>query len=243
MKVTHGRFLSVLRGVDPDLAERLLKSGVPTWTPEGEELRPGVVHLVMEGIVAVSATTVQGSHVLLSFRGVGGLVGEPNEPNGARASEQVTVVARAITSIVGTVVFSESWFQMYLRNYPAMWCALAREWEERLAGAEGRLCAVATENADRRLARLILRLQAEYEDEDGQGRLMLSKAVLASYVGVARETIERTLKNWRARKIIETGYRDILVVDHEALARIAGDADLVAGQGLRTGLGNPPFTM
>jgi DNA-binding transcriptional regulator LsrR (DeoR family) len=50
----------------------------------------------------------------------------------------------------------------------------------------------------------------------------LTQAELASWIGSARETVERLLADWRKRGIVQTGYMHIDITDEEALQRIAG---------------------
>jgi CRP-like cAMP-binding protein len=52
--------------------------------------------------------------------------------------------------------------------------------------------------------------------------LRLSQAELASWIGTSRETVERILRDWRNRRIIETGYRSITVLQLGDLMRVAG---------------------
>jgi hypothetical protein len=45
---------------------------------------------------------------------------------------------------------------------------------------------------------------------------------LASWIVASRETVERILRDWRSRGIVETGYRYITVVQVPDLMRVAG---------------------
>jgi hypothetical protein len=50
----------------------------------------------------------------------------------------------------------------------------------------------------------------------------LTQADLADLLGLRRETVERTLQDWRVRNIVATKPRTITILQAEPLAQIAG---------------------
>jgi CRP/FNR family cyclic AMP-dependent transcriptional regulator len=156
--------------------------------------------------------------------------GGGHEATGAQlppAGRSMAPKARAATATAlrGTraLVIGGPEFGRFLASEPAAWAAMVRDLEERLSEAESRLGGIASEGANRRLARALLSLSMSTA-LTGVGRtsLRLSQAELASWVGVSRETVERLLRDWRRRQIIETGYRSITVLQLDDLMRIAG---------------------
>ncbi len=57
---------------------------------------------------------------------------------------------------------------------------------------------------------------------DAEGTIAVTHAELAMMVGVARENVSRALASLRRRRIVETRRRGIVVLDEEALRRVAG---------------------
>lgn len=95
--------------------------------------------------------------------------------------------------------------------------------QARLSEAELRLGGIASEGANRRRARVLLSLSMSTALAGVERTsLRLSQAELASWIGASRETVERVLRDWRKREIIETGYRSVTVLRLEDLMRIAG---------------------
>ena len=72
---------------------------------------------------------------------------------------------------------------------------------------------------------------AHQEDNGTVTVCYLSKEAMAGWVGVRRETIERTLKRWREDGTIRTGYKSVNLIDLPRLSRIA---KLLPGTGRST---------
>lgn len=116
---------------------------------------------------------------------------------------------------------------------------------DRLEEAEHRLSTAACEHAPQILARLLLTVPTAHQEDNGTVTVRdLSKEAMAGWVGVRRETIERTLKRWRENGTIRTGYREVNLIDLPKLARIAkllpGTGRSTAASGARGTLGEPP---
>ena len=135
------------------------------------------------------------------------------------------------------MVLSGPVFTQFLSAEPDAWPALARDLDVRLSRAEARLRMDSSEAANCRLARALLSLSTSTALQSvGRVSLRLSQAEreLASWIGVSTETVERVLRDWRNRQIVETRYRSITLVRLDALMRIAGVRRGTAGA-LQTG--------
>jgi CRP-like cAMP-binding protein len=76
-----------------------------------------------------------------------------------------------------------------------------------------------------RLATVLLDLAARYGseiDDEVHIAVPLSQEELASLAGTSRATVTRALSNWRRRRIIRTGQRDLTITDLGTLRKIAG---------------------
>jgi CRP/FNR family cyclic AMP-dependent transcriptional regulator len=181
--------------------------------------------LITRGLVKITAD----SHTFLTIRSEGDLIGEEAAILGPQAGSGLSglTVATALTS--GTAqVFTAEQLRRFLEGQPAAMFSVAQGLCERLADAEARIASAARDNADRRLARLLCDLERYGTPDWAQGReglavpVPFTHAELASWVGVSRETVDRALRRWRARHIVSTSFRKIVIHDVEALARIAG---------------------
>jgi CRP/FNR family transcriptional regulator, cyclic AMP receptor protein len=68
-----------------------------------------------------------------------------------------------------------------------------------------------------RLARKLLYLAPD----GGNGRLALSQAELAEYVGATREAVSKTLSNWKRSGLIEISRGGVQILDRSALGLLA----------------------
>jgi CRP/FNR family transcriptional regulator, cyclic AMP receptor protein len=175
------------------------------------------------------------AETLLSIRGRWDLVGEETvildqASTAAGSGHSASHLMVAALTHGSARVFPAEQLRRFLHEHPAVLWPIAAALCERLADAEARIASTASDNADRRLARLLCDLERHgYPDTDTVGwrsgtriPLELSHAELASWIGSCRDTVGRILARWRRRGIISTGYRTIVVHDLGTLARIAG---------------------
>ena len=181
------------------------------------------VRVLMDGWVKLTARAGR-RETLLEIRARGDLLGEREVikalGSAYRPAHNATATTLRRTQVL---VVSGTDFARFIASEPSAWAAMARDLEARLSEAESRLGGITSESANRRLARAILALSMS-TPVGGVIRtsIRLSQAELASWIGVSRETVERVVKDWRERGIIETGYRHVTVLQLEELMRIAG---------------------
>jgi CRP/FNR family cyclic AMP-dependent transcriptional regulator len=207
------------------------------------------VRVILEGSVKLTARPAS-RETLLEIRASGDLLGErevlqglnfpewppprragPGRPvaalrGGLSAGPAATYSATATTLITTkTLVIDGHDFARFLAGEIDAWAAVAQDLHARLTKAEQRLSGFASETANRRLARALLQLSMT-TGVPGVAKtataLRLSQAELASWIGVSTETVERIVRGWRKRGIVDTGYRYITVLDLDAVMRIAG---------------------
>ncbi len=88
----------------------------------------------------------------------------------------------------------------------------------------GRVEELSVSSAGARLARYLLDLPSTAADGKAVIELPLAKKDLAAYLGITPETLSRLLRKWQDRELIESGGREITVLDTETLLAIADDA-------------------
>jgi CRP/FNR family transcriptional regulator, cyclic AMP receptor protein len=200
------------------------------------------VRVLLDGSVKLTASA-RGRETLLEIRNPGDLLGErevlyspdaplPSGPGqglgpvipvagyGRRAPRNATATA---LRPVQALVIPGNEFTGFMRSEPGAMAAMARDLEGRLTSAERRISGVSSESANRRLARALLSLSAATDLPGvGQTVLELTQGEMASWIGASRETVERVLRDWRGRGIVETRYRGIVILRLGDLMRIAG---------------------
>ena len=100
---------------------------------------------------------------------------------------------------------------------PQLALAFLREFSRRIEGLEERLEEQALLSLEQRLARLLL---DEAGPDSSQVTLRMSLAEMASYLGVARESLSRVLVRFAHDGIVERSGRSIRLLDPEALEKM-----------------------
>jgi CRP/FNR family transcriptional regulator, cyclic AMP receptor protein len=234
-------------GLSPEARNRLnrlgrMRSYHPGQIVYSRDAPSTHVRVLMEGSVKLTASSPGSRETLLEIRTPGDLLGErevlygtdstvvadsgsgvpqPRSPvPGSQGRPSATATALQPTR---ALVVPAAQFARFMATEPDAMAAIARDLESRLSETQLRLGGIASENANRRLARALLQLSMRTALPGvEQTWLQLSQGELASWIGVSRETVERILGDWRGRGIIETGYRRVVVLRLDDLMRIAG---------------------
>jgi len=197
------------------------------------------VRILLEGSVKLTALSPGSRETLLEIRTRGDLLGErealygtgrsPFAVSGHTAQSQTsppgsagrpTATAMWLTK---ALLIPGDKFAAFMASQPDAMTAMVRDLETRLSEAQLRLGGISSENANRRLARALLLLSMNTALPGvEQTWLQLSQGELAFWIGVSRETVERILRDWRERGIINTAYRRIVVLRIDDLMRIGG---------------------
>lgn len=183
----------------------------------------GQILLVRRGLVKLTVTASGGQEIMLPIHVPGFLVGVGDALRGASAAVRAATASALVESVC--VAINRKDLQALLNRHPRLWEVLARDLAVALGATEDRLTEMAFEDAGRRLARALLRLVNIEQIRPGEPysiSVPLTQADLASWLGTARETVERRLRDWRERGIITTGCRTIQILRIDDLARIAG---------------------
>jgi len=238
-------------GLAPETRRKLLRLGRtgsyhPGQVIYSQDDTSTQVRVLLDGSVKVTALSPGAKETLLEIRTRGDLLGEREVLNGLggplfkenshKPAETISIQAgdsaerqaarnATATALLHTqaLVVSGDRFTRFMATEPGAMVAIVRDLEARLSEAERRLGGITSESANRRLARALLSLSMSTALPGVERTwLQLSQGELASWIGVSRETVERILRDWRRRGIIETGYRRIIVLKLSDLTRIAG---------------------
>jgi CRP/FNR family transcriptional regulator, cyclic AMP receptor protein len=174
------------------------------------------VFVLVSGWVKVVSVTSDGQQAVLALRVVGELAGEVT---GYR-----TATIYAVGPVRSLIVAHDRFSAFLDANPPAARAyrhVLTRRWSE----AADHLRSRSTATGAQRLARLLLEL-AERHGRGDERRVViavpLSQQELASLASTSRATVTRALSDWRRRRLIRTGPRQITVTDLPAFRRTAG---------------------
>lgn len=194
-----------------ELQERRHAAGTTIF---GQGEAPSSVHILRQGAVELSRRLGR-RRVALQVLRPGDVFGDV--PLLVRTPEPFDAVALEDTDVltIDSVALAR-----LLQSRPR----LAYRWlisvAERMAEVQGRLMDLLAGDMEAQVASLLVR-RAE------QGRVNLSQAVLAQLVGGRRTSVNRVLKALEAQGLLRLGYRQVEILDEDALRRAGGAGPVV----------------
>ncbi|MCQ4043328.1 Crp/Fnr family transcriptional regulator [Streptantibioticus rubrisoli] len=221
---------SVLGALSPGARERFITLGRLVHFHGGERLlREGElgteVYLLLKGWFKVLAVMDDAREALLAVRAGGDIVGELACFDAQPRSATVLAVGPGAARLI-----SRQEFLGFLGAEDEVTQAVMRAVGGKLRWATRRRQDFGGSGVQTRVARVLAELARSYGRQDGSSiaiSVSLSQPELATLVGSSEPSVHRVLRSLRQRRIIETGYRRILIRDVPGLGRIAG-ADLTA---------------
>jgi CRP/FNR family transcriptional regulator, cyclic AMP receptor protein len=195
---------------------RRLRRGEPVFY-EGDD--PGGVIAIVSGRIKVSVIGAGGREVVLRFCGPGELVGEisaiTRHPRSATAKAAETVEVIAVRAAD---------FRRFVAEHPRVAPLVFDHLAAALAEADRQRVDFATRDVTARVASRLLELAREGDEEGLQGvriTLPLSQEELAAWTGASREAVARSLHLLRELGWVQTGRREIKVLNLSGLKSLA----------------------
>ncbi|NIS80060.1 MAG: cyclic nucleotide-binding domain-containing protein [Anaerolineales bacterium] len=167
------------------------------------------VYIVRSGCISLFLATPDGRELVINEMYPGdcfgelSLITEQPRSTGAMAHESSEII-----------VIPHDRFMEGLRTEPELMRRVLQTTAERLRVSSERESALAFLNSSARISRVLLQLDRHAEEE---GAVYITQEKLAHYVGLARQTVAKTLGQWRRAGWIRTGRGKIEIVDRAAL--------------------------
>ncbi|WP_160160926.1 Crp/Fnr family transcriptional regulator [Actinomadura sp. K4S16] len=204
-------------------------AGVPReFVPESVIFAQGSpahsVAIVLDGHAKIVRHAAAGRDTLLAIRSSGRLLGvEELDDLGERLRRRSATLA--LTRVRALVIEKGRFFQV-LHDRGSGMSALLTEMRNNVLEYQARATSMNTDSVKQRLAKALLALLPREPGQavPGPGRIVhnLTQADLAQLIGAARETVERTLGEWRTANILITDYRSVVVLSPGRLLRLIG---------------------
>jgi CRP/FNR family transcriptional regulator, cyclic AMP receptor protein len=177
------------------------------------------VLVLRSGVVKVTSTTSAGREVVLAFRGPGELVGDLAALDGKPRSATIRAVERVEALSLKALAFLG-----FLEARPAVALVLLRMLARRLRDADAKRIEFSASTTIERVAARLLEFSERFGLEDESGAMLialpLSQEELAGATGASIESVGRALHTMRGLNCIETGRREIRIIDPQGLAAL-----------------------
>lgn len=175
------------------------------------------LYILNEGKVKLSKVTKDGKEQIIHILGSGDFFGELNLFSD---NELYNFDAHAISELKICTLTKEDMHTIILNN-PEISLKILKEVTRRLAETENLAQNLATNDAEVRIAYMILEFGEKYGVYSNEGlkiKLPINREEMANYCGITRETISRKLTKFEELEIIKLeGTRVIVIKDEKAL--------------------------
>ncbi len=215
---------SILEALSPASRQQLMQHSRARHFPAGSALfykgdDGSWLYLIESGLVEISLMSVQGKKATLNHLGPGELIGELSALDQLPRSAD----ALALADTDGLVIPKQRLAEV-LRNDSDACLEVIRLLCSRVRNASAMFEHRAVAPAAVRLAYCLLTLIRKWGEADGQGaqRLsqQLSQAELGEFAGLARENVNRLLKEWQLLGWLRFHRGELTVLDTEALQAV-----------------------
>jgi CRP/FNR family transcriptional regulator len=176
------------------------------------------LYLLCEGTVKLFRSDRFGRDHILAIAGPGDVLSELSlDP-----AERYSVSAEALGDCQ-VCYLSRERLVAFMREHPMVAVRLIAALSRALAAARRKAGELALKRAEGRLADLLMRLAHAEPNGNAGARVTLaySRRDLAEMIGVSTETAIRLLAKLKAKRVIATDQRELVVTDAARLARIA----------------------
>lgn len=192
---------------------------------EGEQ--PRGVLIICQGRVKLTMSSASGKRLIVK-------IAEPGEVLGLSATlakRPHDTTAETLGPVQVNTIRRDD-FDRFLHKYPDACLKAAEELSQvhNTACREIRMLGL-SESVPQRVARLLLEWETKHP-ERGKGKFhfALTHEEIAEFLGTSRETVTRTLMDFKKRKLIQTKGTALTILDHHALEATAGEG---SGQAAR----------
>lgn len=172
------------------------------------------VFFLKEGKVKVMKTKMDGSVQILEILQAGDIFGEvvlfgiDEYPASTRTLEDIKVN-----------YLNKDDFKTYYNKNPQIGWGMLKVMAQKLAKAQHRIENLGLRNTKGRIARLIMDMIKDFGNNQNEFVLDVSQKDLANFIGTSRETVSRTLSEFRKNDLVELKNSKLIVKDIEGLKK------------------------
>ena len=203
-----------------ELATRMRRRNYKASEPIFHLGAPGhSMMVILQGAVRVSLPSPKGRTIILADLGVGDVLGEVTLLDGMGRSADATAITNC-----SLAVLERRDVLPFLERRPEVCLTLLELMCARLRRSDERMSEIAFFDLPSRLAKVMLERIKESGTARTKPRLSLSQSELAAMINGTRENVNRCLRDWQRRGIVEIHDRWIVIAREEALRELADHA-------------------
>ncbi len=166
---------------------------------------------VKKGVLTVTVASPQGEQRILAILGPGAIVGELAMIDSLPRSASIEALRPCELNFISRAAFTN-----LLRQQPELYTDIVKTLASRLRQSDEDMVASTFLTVRARVARAVLQFAHHLGEEVAPDQILIRHKVtqsdLAAMAGVARESVSRTLNDWRRRKVVDPSSRAGYVV-------------------------------
>jgi CRP/FNR family cyclic AMP-dependent transcriptional regulator len=167
---------------------------------------------VISGTVKISVSSAEGRSAILNLIGPGEIFGEMSVLDGQPRSADATA-----NSSCEIFVIDRREFLPFVRSHPALAMKFIELLCTRLRWTSDQVEQVILQNLPGRLASALIRLTEKHKSSPAGRTIAITQQEISEMVGMTRESINKQLRAWAARKWVRLEHGAIVVLDTESL--------------------------
>jgi CRP/FNR family cyclic AMP-dependent transcriptional regulator len=172
---------------------------------------------IVSGTVKISISSADGRNAILNLIGPGEIFGEVALLDGLARTADATANTNCELCVI-----DRREFLPFVRSQPALAMKFIELLCTRVRWTSDQVEQVILQNLPGRLASALLRLTEKYKLAPGGRTIAITQQEISEMVGMTRESINKQLRAWVARKWVRLEHGAIVVLDSQALEEIVG---------------------
>lgn len=218
------RKLSLFAKMRDDELDKLISYATPRRVLQGESVfeqgdEAVSFYLLVHGRLKVNQVTPDGQQIIVRMVHPGDLFGF------ARALQRKDYPGTAI-ALTESIVFgwpTELW-DYFVEQNPGLAMNAIQTIGQRLEEAHTRIREMSTEEVERRVAHVVLRLAQKAGKKDESGIRIdfpITRQDIAEMTGTTLHTVSRILSSWEAKGMVQGGRQKLTVIDSRGIKKLA----------------------
>jgi CRP/FNR family cyclic AMP-dependent transcriptional regulator len=171
--------------------------------------------VILQGVVRVSLPSPNGRTIILADLSAGDVLGEVTLLDGRGRSADATAITNC-----SLAVLERRDVLPFLERRPEVCLTLLELMCSRLRRSDERMAEIAFFDLPSRLAKVVLEKVKQSGASRAKPGLSLSQSELAAMINGTRENVNRCLRDWQRRGIVEIQDRWIIITREEALREL-----------------------
>ncbi|HWZ07349.1 MAG TPA: Crp/Fnr family transcriptional regulator [Bradyrhizobium sp.] len=172
---------------------------------------------VISGTVKISISSPDGRTAILNLIGPGEIFGEVALLDGHARTADATANTNCEIFVI-----DRREFLPFVRSQPALAMKFIELLCARLRWTSDQVEQVILQDLPGRLASALIRLTERHRPAEGGLTIVITQQEISEMVGMTRESINKQLRAWAARRWVRLEHGAIVVLDIEALQELAG---------------------